>query len=147
MSEVVWPMGMDRDLSDRPLVFDPKGFLVALLEDDAACERARAALVAAGFAEDGLRVYTSRQILDDHEVYLAARSKTRRVAAAVTDDKELIELYFGAAREGKAALWVVAPGRHDASRAMRVLVDHGVLLYHYFGPNRQETVHVGRASS
>jgi hypothetical protein len=35
--EVVWPMGLsDQDpaLADRPLVFNPKGFLVAILEDD-----------------------------------------------------------------------------------------------------------------
>ena len=72
--EVVWPMGLgaqDRALADRPLAFNPKGFLVAIVEDDDHAEQARAALRAAGFADRDLRVYTSQQILDDHERYLA----------------------------------------------------------------------------
>jgi hypothetical protein len=142
MTEVVWPMGMDRDLSTRPLVFNPNGFLVAILDDDAACERARAALLQFGFAAEAMRVYTSSQILDDHEVYLAARSSIRRVVGALTDDQATIELYFGYAREGRAALWVHAPDDHEASRAMRYLVDHDVLHYRYFGRDRQDDIHV-----
>lgn len=44
--EVVWPMGMtdqDPSLGARPLVFDPRGFLVAILEDADHAEQARAA--------------------------------------------------------------------------------------------------------
>ena len=43
-------MGMERDLSTRPLVFNPEGFLVAILDNTEACERARTALLEAGFA-------------------------------------------------------------------------------------------------
>jgi hypothetical protein len=60
--EVVWPMGMtdqDPSLADRPLVFNPQGFLVAILEDDDHAEQARAALQKAGFADRDLRVYTA----------------------------------------------------------------------------------------
>jgi hypothetical protein len=67
--EVVWPMGLsdyDPSLADRPLAFNPKGFLVAILEDDDHAEQARVALMKAGFAERDLRVYTSQQILADH---------------------------------------------------------------------------------
>jgi hypothetical protein len=59
--EVVWPMGMsdqDPSLAARPLVFNPKGFLVAILDDDHA-ERARATLREARFADRDFRVYTS----------------------------------------------------------------------------------------
>jgi hypothetical protein len=56
VNEVVWPMGIDRDLSTRPLVFNPEGFLVAMLEDDDAAEEATADLEDAGFARDDLRV-------------------------------------------------------------------------------------------
>ena len=135
-------MGMDRNLSTRSLVFNPKGFLVAILEDDAACRRALETLVGFGFAPEDLRIYTSKQILDDHELYLAARSKTRRVVAALTDDQTTIELYFGYAREGRGALWVHTPEKHDASRAIRYLTDHGVLHYRYFGSDRQDDIHV-----
>lgn len=135
-------MGMDRDLSARPLVFNPKGFLVAILDDDASCERARATLVDVGFATEELRVYTSSQILGDHELYLAARSKARRVVGALTDDQATIDLYFGYAGEGRGALWIRAPEKHDASRAMRYLMDHQVLHYHYFGSDREDDIRV-----
>jgi hypothetical protein len=135
-------MGMDRDLSSRPLVFNPEGFLVAMLQSDQACERARVALVDAGFGSENVRVYTSHQILEDHELYLAARSTARRVVGALTDDQETIELYFGYAREGRRALWVHVPEKHDASRALRYLMDHPVLHYRYFGRDRQDDIHV-----
>jgi hypothetical protein len=135
-------MGMDRDLSTRALVFRPKGFLVAILDDDEACERARVALVDAGFRIEDLRVYTSHQILEDHELYLGARSTTRRVVGALTDDQATIDLYFGYAREGRGALWVHVPEKHDASRAMHYLIDHEVLHYHYFGSDRKDDIHV-----
>src|SRR3954451_14582195 len=46
--EIVWPMGMtDRDLSDRPMVFNAQGFLVAILTDADEAERAVTALRAA----------------------------------------------------------------------------------------------------
>ena len=142
MSEVIWPMGMDRDLSFRQLVFNPKGFMVAILDDDASTERARASLEAAGFAAEELRVYTSAQILENHELYLAARSRTRRVVGAVMDDQETIELYFGYASEGRGALWIHAPEKHDASRAMRTLAEHQVLHYRYFGSEREDDIRV-----
>ena len=142
MSDVVWPMGMDRDLSTRALVFNPTGFLVAILEDDEACERARVALVDAGFGIEDLRVYTSHQILEDHDLYLAARSTARRVVGALTDDQATIDLYFGYAREGRGALWVHVPEKQDASRAMRYLTDHKVLHYRYFGSDREDDINV-----
>lgn len=97
---------------------------------------------AAGFASEDLRVYTSRQILDDHERYLQARSMGRRVVAALTDDQATIDLYFGYAHEGRAALWVHVPEKHDASRAIQYLIDHRVLHYHYFGLEGDEDIHV-----
>jgi hypothetical protein len=104
--EVIWPMGMsdqDPSLADRPLLFNPKGFLVAILEDDDHAERARAALREAGFADRDLRVYTSQQVLADHERYLAQRSLPRRVVGSVTVDPDSLRRYLDRAREGRAA--------------------------------------------
>ena len=92
--EVVWPTGMsDQDPAARarPLVFNPRGFLVAILEDADQAERAKVALAEAGFADTDLRVYTSEQILDSWERFQAERSLAQRVAGAVTDDPETIE--------------------------------------------------------
>jgi hypothetical protein len=117
-NEVVWPTGMsDQDPAarDRPLFFNPQGFLVAILEDADQAEQARATLAEAGFAERDLRVYTSQQILDSWERFQAERSLAQRVAGAVTDDPDTIELYFGYARQGRSALWVHVPDDADAN--------------------------------
>jgi hypothetical protein len=58
-NEVAWPTGMsdhDPAARDRPLVFNPQGFLVAILEDADQAEQAKATLVEAGFADRDLRV-------------------------------------------------------------------------------------------
>jgi hypothetical protein len=144
-NEVVWPTGMsDQDPAarDRPLVFNPQGFLAAILEDADQAERARAALAAAGFADRDLRVYTSQQILDSWERFQAERSLAQRVARAVTDDPATIELYFGHARAGRSALWVHVPDDADAKKAIRGLADHQVLHLRYYGHDRQDDLHI-----
>jgi hypothetical protein len=101
--QVVWPTGMsDQDPAarERPLVFNPQGFLVAILEDADQAEQARATLADAGFADRDLRVYTSQQILDSWERFQAERSLAQRVAGAVTDDPATIEQYFGSRPPG-----------------------------------------------
>ena len=144
--EVVWPTGMsDQDPAARarPLVFNPQGFLVAILQDADQAEQARATLTEAWFAQGDLRVYSSQQILDDHERFLAQRTVARRVVGAVTDDPDTIELYFGYAREGCSALWVHVPEEADAKRAIRGLADHQVLHIRYYGHDRQDDLHIG----
>jgi hypothetical protein len=127
---------------ERPLVFKPEGFLVAILEDADQAEQARAALADAGFAESGLRVYTSQQILDSWERFQAERSLAQRVAGAITDDPATIEQYFGYARQGRAALWVHVPEDADAKRAVRCLADHQVLHFRHYGHGSQEDIHL-----
>jgi hypothetical protein len=143
--EVVWPTGMsDQDPAARarPLVFNPRGFLVAIFQDADQAERARTALARAGFAETNLRVYTSQQILDSWERFQAERSLPQRVAGAVTDDRGTIEQYFGYARQGRSALWVHVPEEADANRAVRALADHQVLHFRHYGHGRQEDIHI-----
>ena len=145
-NEVAWPTGMsDQDLPARarPLVFNPQGFLVAILDDTERAEQAGAGLAEAGFAETDLRVYSSQQILDSWERFQAERSLTQRVAGALTDDPETIEVYFGYARQGRSALWVHVPDDADAKRAVRVLADHQVLHFRHYGPGRQQDLHIG----
>jgi hypothetical protein len=144
--EVVWPTGMsDQDPAarERPLVFNPQGFLVAILEDADQAEQAKATLAEAGFAETNLRVYTSQQILDSWERFQAERSLTQKVAGAITDDPETIEQYFGSARQGRSALWVHVPDEADAKRAVRALADHQVLHFRHYGQDRQDDIHIG----
>ena len=144
-NEVVWPTGMsDHDPSarERPLFFNPQGFLVAILEDAGQAEQAKATLAEAGFAETNLRVYTSSQILDSWKRFQAERSLAQRVAGAVTDDPDTIEQYFGYARQGRAALWVHVPDDGDAKRAVRALADHQVLHFRHYGHDGQQDIHI-----
>jgi hypothetical protein len=144
-NQVAWPTGMsDQDPAarDRPLFFNPQGFLVAVLEDADQAEQAKAALAAAGFADRDLRVYTSQQILDSWEQFQTECSLAQRVAGAVTDDPDTIELYFGYARAGRSALWVHVPDEADAKRAIRNLADHQVLHFRYYGHDRQDDLHI-----
>jgi hypothetical protein len=145
-NEVVWPTGMsDQDPAarDRPLVFNPQGFLVAILQDADQAEQARATLAEAGFADGDLRVYTGQEILHSWERFQAERSLAQRVAGVVTDDPDTIELYFGYARQGRSALWVHVPEEADAKRAVRALADHQVLHIRHYGHNRQDDIHIG----
>ena len=144
-NDVVWPTGMsDQDPAarGRPLVFNPEGFLVAVLEDVGQAEQAKAALVDAGFAETDLWVYTSQEILDGWERFQVQRSLAQRVAGALTDDPDTIELYFGYARQGRSALWVHVPDEADAKRVVRALADHQVLHIRHYGHGRQDDLHI-----
>jgi hypothetical protein len=138
--EVVWPVGTtdeDPDLADRPFVFAPTGFLVAILSDAAEAERAAAALRAVGFADRDLRTFTGQQILDDHARYVQQKSVARRVVTAFTDDPETLDLYHGHARDGRAALWVHVPDDDDADRAIRGLAPFPTLHIRHYGQRGQ----------
>ena len=149
-TDIVWPVGttdQDPDLADRPLVFKPKGFLVAILPGAAEAEEAAAALRTAGFADRELRVFTSQQILADHGRYVAQMSLTRRVAAAVTDDQETLELYHGHARDGRFALWVHTADDDVAKRAIRALADSPALHIRHYGHRRQSDFSLQRPTT
>jgi hypothetical protein len=139
-NEVVWPVGTtdrDPDLGDRPVVFRPKGFLVAILGDAEDAERAATALTAAGFADRELRIFTGAQILADYARYLAQPSLSRRVVGGITDDPETLQLYHGHARDGRAALWVHVADDDAANRAIRGLADFPTLHIRHYGHRRQ----------
>jgi hypothetical protein len=144
--EIVWPVGTtDRDpaLADRPLVFQPKGFLVAILADAGEAERAAAALRAAGFADRQLRTFTPEQILDDYARYVAQKSLPRRVTA-FADDQETLDLYHGHARDGRYALWVHVVDDDAADRAIRGLAGFPTLHIRHYGHRRQSDFYLRR---
>ena len=137
---IVWPVGTtetDPELSARPLVFNPKGFLVAILTDPAEAERAASALRAEGFDDRKLRIFTGDQIIADYARYRTHMSLTRRVTAAVTDDAETLDLYHGHARDGRAALWVHVTDDDEADRAIRGLAGCATLHLRHYGHRRQ----------
>ena len=143
--QIVWPVGttdQDPDLSARPMVFHPKGFLVAMLSGAGEAERAAAALRDAGFADRKLRIFTSEQILDDYARYTTQPSLPRRVIATLTDDPKAIELYYGRARDGRYALWVHVADDDEADRAIRGLAGCATLHIRHYGQHRQSDFHL-----
>jgi hypothetical protein len=134
--KVVWPWGMsdeDPDPATRPWVFNPRGFLLVVLEDDAEAERAGGALEQVGFGEDQRRIYAGTQVLDERERFLARRSTAQRLVEKVTIDTEVLNLLLDYARAGRAFLWVRVPERADANRAIRGLSATKVLYFRYYG--------------
>jgi len=139
-TEIVWPVGttdQDPDLSARPMVFHPRGFLVAVLPGAGEAERAAAALRDTGFTDEKLRIFTSQQILDDYARYTAQPSLPRRVVAVFTDDPETIELYYGHARDGCFAVWVHVTDDDEATRAIRGLSGCATRHIRHYGHRRQ----------
>jgi hypothetical protein len=148
--EVVRPVGttdLDPDLGSRPVVFRPRGFLVAVLTDDDEARRAATALRAAGFADRELRISTGEQILADHARYRAQPSLSRRLVGALTDDPETLALHHGHARDGRAALWVHVADDDGAGRAVRGLPGCRTLHIRYHGRHRRSDVVLQRPTS
>jgi hypothetical protein len=137
-----WPMDISDDLSAVPLVFDARGHLVVMLRDAAEAERARLTLRSAEFAAADLRVYSSEEILESHERFLAQRGIARRAVGALTDDHDAITLYFGYARDGRAALWARVPDHAAANRAVAALADLDVLHIRHYGQHGQQDIHI-----
>jgi hypothetical protein len=148
--QIVWPVGTtdgDPELSSRPLVFNPKGYLVAILRDADEAHRAAAALRAAGFADRKLRIFGPQQILDDYQRYVTENGLPRRAVAALTDDRETLALYHGHARDGRSALWVHVTDDDEANRAIRGLADTATLHIRHYGQRRQSDMYLQRPAT
>ena len=70
----VGPTDRDPDLAARPLVFAPKGLLIAVLPGPGGAQRAAEAPRTTGSADRELRISTSEQILQDHARHIAQMS-------------------------------------------------------------------------
>ena len=138
-----WPHETGQDPSAVPLLFNPKGFLVAMLPDTSMAEDARASLESSGFSADDLRIYPSEEILREHERYLTDRGRTRTIVTRITERETDYARYAKWASEGCAALWVHISERHDASRAIRQIADHRPVYYRYFGWGEEIEIPVG----
>ena len=140
-SENTFPMDIT-DPSSRPWNFKPEGYLVVILAGTEEAQAAETALVAQGFAPRDVKLYTSKQILDNHEEYMGRRGVASTLVGSVADDVEGRELYLGYAREGRCALWLRLPEEADVPKALRVLADHHYLHTRYYGSEQQTDFHI-----
>lgn len=142
-NEIVWPWGMterDPDPASRPWVFNPVGFLLAVVEDEAEAQRAGAALEEVGFTSTEHRTHTGEEVVRDRERFQAQQSTARKLVERVTIDNEVVQLLLDYAHAGRAFLWVRVPGREDANRAIRGLSANKVLYFRYYGETGVEEI-------
>lgn len=139
--KTIFPMDVT-DPSSRPWTFRPQGYLVAILADTEEAQRAEAALVEGGFAPEDIKLYTGKQILDNHDLYIGRRSVVSKAIGAIADDAEGRELYLSYAREDRCAMWVRIPDAGNVPKALRVLADHDYLHTRYYGDESQHDFHI-----
>jgi hypothetical protein len=140
-SENTFPMDII-DPSSRPWNFRPKGYLVVILANSEEAQRAETALVAEGLAPRDVKLYTGKEILDNHAEYMKRRGATSKMVGSMVDDVEGRELYLGYAREDRCAIWVRIPDEDDVPKALRVLADHDYLHSRYYGVEQQTDFNV-----
>lgn len=133
----------DPDPASRPWVFNPHGFLVAVVDGPDEAEMAKAALGQAGFSDRGVRTFTGQQVLDDRERFLAQQPALRRLVGQVTSDADAVQLFLDYARHGRSFVWVHVPDKERAERAIRGLSTLPVLHLRYYGDDTIEDIHVG----
>jgi len=142
-SENTFPMDFYvDDPSPRPWKFQPTGYLVAILADAEEGRKAEDALIAAGFDDRDLKVYTGSQILENYNVYVGRRNLTDSVAGSVIDDSEGKALYLGYAQEGRSAMWLRLPDENYVRKAMIVLADFNYTHARYYGDKGQTDFNV-----
>jgi hypothetical protein len=139
--KTIFPMDVT-DPSSRPWSFRPQGYLVAILADTEEAQRAETALVEGGFAPKDIKLYTGKQILENHDLYIGRRSVVSKAVGAIADDSEGRELYLSYAREDRCAMWVRIPDEGNVPKALRVLADHDYLHTRYYGGDSQHDFHI-----
>jgi hypothetical protein len=138
--KAIFPMD-GTDPSSRPWKFRPQGYLVVILADTEEAQRAETALVGENFDHQDIKLYTGKQILENHEAYMGRRGIASKVVGAVADDNEGRELYLNYAREDRCAMWVRIPDEGDVPKALRVLADYEYLHTRYYGDASQHDFH------
>ena len=125
------------DAAPHPWMFQPTGYLVAILADTEEGQKAEGALIAAGFDARDVKVYTGTQILENYDIYVGRRNLIDSVAGAMMDDSEGKELYLGYAREGRSALWLRLPDEFHVRKALVALADFEYTHARYYGDKGQ----------
>jgi hypothetical protein len=112
----------------------PKGYVVAVVHEREAADRAAAALRAAGFGEEDVRVHTGQEVVDRHERFRASMSVGQRIGAGLpSDEHEALNDYLEEARQGRHFLTVHAPAHELVHRARDVLRGYGGHAMRYYG--------------
>jgi hypothetical protein len=114
--------------------FYPKGYVIAVVEDDGAAEGAAAAVRAAGFPGEEVRLFAGDEVLAIHERYLKERSVLQRIGGAFpSEEAAALGEYLDAARGGRRFLTVHAPESAEADRVATALADQPIAMIRHYG--------------
>lgn len=105
-------------------VFNPVGYLVLAFEDDNTAARARDALRDAGFDDEDVLMYTSREESETMTRLLDHCSGSAGFGHEIT----LMRLYKAMAEKGAGWLMVYAPDRDHCERALEIGRQHNARL-------------------
>ena len=109
-------------------VFSPTGHVVMGFTSDDAMNRAREALIAAGFNENAITPFSS------HEV--AAEIETRKlhagIAAKLSEEKRWMQQHLDLANRGGGFLIVYAPEESESAHAVSIAKPFGLQFAHKY---------------
>lgn len=113
-------------------VFYPKGYLVAVLEDEARATAAASDLREGGFADVG--TWSGEEVLLNDAKLMSQRSFLQRLESLVaSDEKEAVEEYLDSARQGRHFVTVLAPSPEEMTSAATILRRHEAHKMHHYG--------------
>jgi hypothetical protein len=113
-------------------VFYPKGYLVAVVEDEERANAGAADLREKGFTD--VATWSGEQVLSSHEQLTSHRSVLQRLESLIaSDEKEAVEGYLDSARRGRHFVTVLAPSSEEMTSASTILHGHGAYKMHHYG--------------
>jgi hypothetical protein len=114
----------------------PKDYLVAVLPDAGAAERATAALGEAGWGAGEIETWSGEFVLATYERRQAHRGVMERLGAALASDERIaVDQYIEEARQGRHFVTVRTPEDAQADRAAEILARHGAYGMRHYGAN------------
>jgi hypothetical protein len=114
----------------------PKGYVVGVIDDLQAAERAIHALQSAGFAPEDIHLDCSDEMLRREHEHGARRTLGQRFRVAFqwgTDEGPDIRAYFQEAHRGNHILSIRARNSRHIDRIYEIMVSHHVRMIKHFG--------------
>lgn len=113
-------------------VFYPKGYLVAVLNDQASAEQVADELRQAGYNQVDIR--SAQDVKQRHQAFMAQRTTLQRLGSAFAADEKLaLEDYLQAADEDRTFVTAHVLDHADLGRTQAILRVHGASMVHYYG--------------
>jgi hypothetical protein len=129
-----WPFERPAEGTVRPWYLTATGYLVVLFPGPEEARRAERGLAEGGAVQpEEARLYESEEILANVARLREQRTLVARAVAALVADPDAKQRFLDNARQGGAALWLVAKTRKRADQLVGALADYGYGSLRYYG--------------